>query len=425
MSWRVGARTDVGLQRDNNEDSFFAGTRLLVVADGVGGSAAGEIASSLAVNALQPLESDQAISDPLRALRDATRTANTDLREAIEADPTLSGMGTTLTALLWADGTLAVAQLGDSRAYRLRAGRLEQITHDHTLVQSLVDEGQITTEEAAVHPRRSWILRALDGREDSDPDVETLDPHGGDRYLLCSDGLSDYVEEPAIATALGGGDPQDASERLVQLALQAGAPDNVTCIVADPVEDAVAQPPLIGGAAANQRNRKGAAAPSNEPEPAPAPEAKRVSIGKRLTLVVGVIVILVAAAIVATVVYINHQWYVASSNGNVAIYQGVKGSAVGHKLSHVHSISKLPVSAVLPYERQDVINGSNSYNSQSAAQAYVDRLTSDACAQAAKATPRPSPTPHATSSAKARRTHRTRPRPTPTPTLPAYCPAGS
>jgi protein phosphatase len=423
MSWRFGARSDVGLHRDGNEDSFFAGSRLLVVADGVGGSAAGEIASSLAVHALQPLESDPSITDPLPALGAATKTANTDVREAIQADRALSGMGTTLTALLWSGDTLGLAQLGDSRGYRLRDGQLTQITKDHTLVQSLVDEGQITPDEALTHPRRSWILRALDGREESEPDLEVLDPQPGDRYLLCSDGLSDYVDLTAIATALAGDDPQLASERLVDLALKAGAPDNVTCVVADPVEDGVTQPPLVGGAAAVPRAPiPPATEPSQSTETEPAPRGR--SLAKRLTLVVGAVVVLVALAIVGTVIYIQHQWYVASSQGNVAIYQGVKGSAAGHKLAKVHELSQVPVTALPQTDRQDVVQGRNTYSKQSGAQAYVSRLTSDACTQAkakaaaAAASASPSPTPSSTSS---KRNQHVQPTTSPTPTLPAYC----
>jgi protein phosphatase len=429
MTWRFGARSDVGLHRDGNEDSFFAGSRLLVVADGVGGSAAGEIASSLAVHALQPLESDTSITDPLPALGAATRTANTDVRQAIQADRALSGMGTTLTALLWSGETLGLAQLGDSRGYRLRGGELTQITKDHTLVQSLVEEGQITPDEALTHPRRSWILRALDGREESEPDLEILDPQPGDRYLLCSDGLSDYVDLAAIAAALAGDDPQLASERLVDLALKAGAPDNVTCVVADPVEDAIAQPPLIGGAAAVPREPvKTAGSPADflTDPPDGEPAGKRRSLAKRLTLIIGAVVVLVVAAIVGTVIYVNHQWYVASSHGNVAIYQGVKGSAAGHKLQKVHQLSQVPVTALPQTDRQDVLQGRNTYSKESSAQAYVTRLTSDACteaqakasASAAAASASPTPTPSSTSS---KRNQKVRPTTSPTPTLPAYC----
>lgn len=429
MSWRVGARSDVGLQRDGNEDSFFAGARLLVVADGVGGSAAGEIASSLTVRALEPLETDSSVTDPLEALRTATRTANSDVHNAIEADRALAGMGTTLTAMLWSGETLGMAQLGDSRAYRLRDGVLVQITTDHTLVQSLIEEGQITPEEALTHPRRSWILRALDGRAESDPDLEVLDPQPGDRYLLCSDGLSDYVEEAAIAAALGGDDPQLASERLVDLALKAGAPDNVTCVVADPVTDVtVTQPPLVGGAAATPPPVPTPARPASldfRGDPQQVESPRRRSLGKRLAIVAAIVIVLVAGAIAGTLIYVHHQWYVGQSAGKVTIYQGVKGSAAGHKLSKVHTVSDLPVSALPQTDRQAVIDGRNTYGSESGAQGYVDRLTTDACAQARAQQPKPSPhptstpSPHRSSGANNQRRHH--PTPSPTPTLPSYC----
>jgi protein phosphatase len=422
MTWRVGARSDVGLHRDGNEDSFIAGSRLVVVADGVGGSVAGEIASTLAVQALQPLEADTSITDPLAALGAAIRTANTDLRIAIESDRALAGMGTTLTAMLWSGETLGMAQLGDSRAYRMRAGELQQITKDHTLVQSLVDEGQITAEEALVHPRRSWILRALDGRDESEPDLVILDPQPGDRYLLCSDGLSDYVDVTAIAEALTATDPQDASQRLVDLALKAGAPDNVTCVVADPVTDAVPQPPIVGGAAATARP-----APLTTPSPAPhefvptgtADEAatpRRPSLTRRLLLVFGLVVVLVVAAGVGTIWWTRSQWYVGRDGADVAIYQGVHGAVLGHRLNRLHRQTDLPSNAL---SADDLARVSTrvEVNSLSAAYQVVANMRAQACTNAKS---------RAVAAhqqlLKQRSLHHTK-KPVPPVTLPSYCPA--
>jgi protein phosphatase len=352
------------------------------------------------------------------------------MRSAIEQDPSLAGMGTTLTAMLWVGDTLGLAQLGDSRAYLLRDGELSQVTRDQTLVQSLVDEGQITAEEALTHPRRSWILRALDGRSDSDPEVEVLATQPDDRYLLCSDGLSDYVDAGAIAQALGSDDPQQACDRLVDLALRAGAPDNVTCVVADPVDGQQAtQPPLLGGAA-TASPRLSPAAPAEAAAPAAAAEpsarlprrrhaaddsGRRRGIGRPLIVVAAIIVVLVGGAIAGTIIYIHHQWYVANSNGRVAIYQGVHGKAVGIKLSHVHQLTNIPATA-LPQDDRDRLSNSIGASGLSNAQGVVSSLRTDAC-------PTPSPNP-VTTPAQHHKHHLRKPTPTPTPT-PAWCASAS
>src|SRR2546423_11409538 len=176
------------------------------------------------------------------------------------ADSALEGMGTTLTALVAAGQRLGLVHVGDSRAYLLRDDVLHQITHDHTLVQNLIDEGRITAEEASTHPQRSWITRALDGRGTVELDISVREAHPGDRYLLCSDGLTGVVSEDTIAEALRLPGPQNACDRLVDLALRGGGPDNITCIVADIVDEAAQGHPIVGGAAS-------AAAP-NSAEPA-------------------------------------------------------------------------------------------------------------------------------------------------------------
>ena len=345
--WRFAARTHVGLVRDGNEDALFAGPRLLAVADGVGGSVAGEIASKITITTLSPLDTDTTISDPLTALREATQAADIQLRDAIAGDSGLSGMGTTLTAVLWAGDQVGLAQLGDSRAYLMRGGELSQLTKDQTLVQSLVDEGQITPEEALVHPRRSWILRALDGRGEAEPEVQLLTPVVGDRYLLCSDGLSDYVDVATIATTLANSsDLQLTCDALVDHALAAGAPDNVTCIVAEPVEGETptTQAVIAGAAAAPDRARHAAAPAAYGAETSSQPRTR--SIGRRLAVLAVVILLLIAAAIAATAFYIRGQWYLANDNGYVAIFHGERGTVAGISLSRLSSRSAVPTSAV-------------------------------------------------------------------------------
>jgi protein phosphatase len=239
---RTGAASDVGLVRTNNEDSAFTGQRLLAVADGVGGMPAGEVASDLVIRALAGLEEAPAAAEPLIQLRDAVEAANQRIRASSEADDGRHGMGTTVTALLLSGDQLALLHVGDSRCYLLRDGQLGQVTRDDTYVQSLVDQGVMTREDARRHPRRSVVTQAVQGVPLS-PTAQMLTPAPGDRYLLCSDGLSDYVDDAAIAEALRSyRDPQDCADRLVALALEAGAPDNVTVIVADVAADNSASP---------------------------------------------------------------------------------------------------------------------------------------------------------------------------------------
>src|ERR1700754_4803166 len=243
---RYAVRSDVGLLREGNEDSAYAGPRLLAVADGMGGHAAGEVASSLTIASMAKLDSEP-----------AGAAANTRLQEMIIANPAVEGMGTTLTALFWSDGHAAVCHIGDSRGYLLREGELYQITHDHTLVQSLVDEGRISADDVSTHPQRSLLLRALDGRSVAEPDLSVHDAQPGDRYLLCSDGLSGVVSDETLRETLATiEDPEVVTRQLIDLALHGGGPDNITCIVADVVDTAASRvpptgTPVLAGAAAN------------------------------------------------------------------------------------------------------------------------------------------------------------------------------
>jgi protein phosphatase len=244
---------------------------LLAVADGMGGHAAGEVASAATIEAISALDAGEPTGDLLGALANAVATANMRLQETILSDPATEGMGTTLTALLWADGQAALCHIGDSRAYLLRDGQFYQITHDHTLVQSLVDEGRITEDDVATHPQRSLLLRALDGRTLADPDLSTHEAMAGDRYLLCSDGLSGVVTEQTLHQALSSvRDPDRAALQLVELALKGGGPDNITCIVADVIDlqnTAVppTQVPVMAGAASAGAPQPRSAARQNSP----------------------------------------------------------------------------------------------------------------------------------------------------------------
>src|SRR6202012_1591435 len=248
LTLRYAVRSDRGLVRGNNEDSVYAGPRLLAIADGMGGHAAGEVASKIVLGTVEEHDEGRPIGDLLTALREAVEEANQGIAEQVAADRELDGMGTTLTALRFVGGQVGLAHVGDSRAYLMRAHQLSQITHDDTYVQSLVDAGKLTADEAANHPRQSVILRALTGAT-VEPDVSIREARAGDRYLLCTDGLTDVVSAQTLFETLAEGEPQECADRLVELALRGGGPDNVTCIVAVVVDVGYGdEVPVIGGA---------------------------------------------------------------------------------------------------------------------------------------------------------------------------------
>jgi protein phosphatase len=437
LSLRYAARSDVGLLRDLNEDSMYAGPRLLAIADGMGGHAAGEVASRVAIESVAPLDGDSPGADLIGSLRDAVESASGYLQDMVAADNALDGMGTTLTALLFAGQRLGLVHIGDSRCYLLREGQFAQITHDHTLVQHLVDEGRITPEEATTHPQRSWITRSLTGRGELELDLSIREVRVGDRYLLCSDGLSGPVSEDTLAETLRtAADPRAACEQLVELALRAGGPDNVSAIVADVVEaDAdIGGTPIVGGAAAD------APTPTQPDEDTPAARAANIRPGtgratdetsgdiddaddpddpdddgprrrSRLPLVMALVVLLVVVAGVGTWLYTRSQYYVGVAKGNpptVGLYRGVSGSVLGLDLASLAQRTDLPVSALPDFEQVHVRNGIDA-SSRNDAREIVARLRADAC---------PTPTPSATATSTAKPAPS--PSPTPTPT-PAYC----
>jgi len=231
LTIRYAALSDTGLVRDTNQDAAYAGDRLLAVADGFG--AGGASAAAGAVDALRQLETDGLpAGNLLNVLEDAVGRARTAVRGVADATPQ-EAVGTTLTAMLWTGSQLALVHIGDSRAYLLRDGELFQITHDHTMVQSLVDEGRLTAEEAASHPQRSLLVKALGADEAFEPELRLQDARAGDRYLLCSDGLSAVVTSNDVHRVVAdAAEPAAAVRELVALARESGAPDNVSCVVA-------------------------------------------------------------------------------------------------------------------------------------------------------------------------------------------------
>ncbi|KOV88910.1 PP2C family serine/threonine-protein phosphatase [Nocardia sp. NRRL S-836] len=350
---RYAARSDRGLVRSNNQDSVYAGPRLLAVADGMGGHAAGEVASKVVIASLAHVDDDEPGDDLLGKLRDAVAAGNGAISELVASDPDLEGMGTTLTAVLFAGNRLGLVHIGDSRAYLLREGGFAQITHDDTFVQSLIDEGRITPDEAATHPQRSLLLRALTGH-DFEPSLTVREARAGDRFLLCSDGLSGVVSMETLDEAIRIPDPQACADRMIELALKGGGPDNVTVIVAD-VEDVDFGDdyPIVGGAAGDgseehntppdsAASRASALTQQRPPVPqrmeAPPPPPQDPKRKKRNALkafaIVFLLLVLVGAAGVGGKLWLNTQFYVgATEDGQVAIFRGLNGSVLGFKLS--------------------------------------------------------------------------------------------
>lgn len=234
LELRCSAHSDRGRVRPSNQDTAYAGSRLLAVADGCG--PAGAPASTAAVEALRFLDTEElAAGSVLNLLEDAVQGASQAVRDVAEGS---EEVGTTLTALLWTGSQLALVHIGDSRAYLLRGNGLFRITHDHTVVQSMIDEGRLTPEEATTHPQRALLLKALTGTTAPPlPDLRLQDAQPGDRFLLCSDGLSGVVSDTRIGELLGGATtPEEAVRALTDEANRAGGPDNVSCVAAEVAE---------------------------------------------------------------------------------------------------------------------------------------------------------------------------------------------
>jgi PPM family protein phosphatase len=413
LSLDYAALSDVGRVRRNNEDSAYAGPHLLLLADGMGGAAAGEVASAAAVQVIRKLDKPGISGeDMIEALAGAVHRANDRLSELVEEDPEREGMGSTVTALMFDGQQLGLAHLGDSRAYRMRDGLLYQLSHDHTFVQSLVDEGRISKEEAFTHPHRNLILRVLDGRPDSDPDLEILDVRAGDRLMLCSDGLPDYVSDEVIAASMADGTPDSVVVELITHALEAGSNDNVTCVVADVIETSPSSgenPQLVGAAAELAQGGTGRGEPTVvvpghgsgggaggavlDPEElryAPRPP-KRFPWLRRIAVLV-VILGLIGGVGWFAYSWTQKQYYVGTDGDYVAIFKGVEGDIPGLTLTSVYEKQDLQVDKLPTYSREQVENNIQA-DDLPGARTIVSELERTAAECAAKAKPTPSPTP--------------------------------
>jgi serine/threonine protein phosphatase PrpC len=392
---QFAAISDVGRVRKDNQDSGYAGPWLLTVCDGVGGAARGDIASSTAVQQLRRLDAPPS-DDLLGQVAGALHRAHDRIGELVDEDPALNGTSTTATVALFDGNRLGIGHVGDSRAYLYRDGELSQLTHDHTFVQSLIDEGRITTDDARVHPHRNLILKALDGVHEAEPDLFELEMLAGDRLLLCSDGVSGVLDDGRLADILSTGSPDYAAVELVRASLEAGSSDNVTCVVADvldastPVVDDDPEPMLVGAAAELRRraprSRQGSlfrghrsgdtgeldpvpaeipddvpfAIPSDPIDPeqaryAPRPPRRFVWVRRLLAAAIVVGVVWVAAA--AAWSWSQEQYYVGQQDGQVVIFRGINADLPGVSLSTPYETTNVELDRLSDFDAGKVREG--------------------------------------------------------------------
>lgn len=396
------AISHTGRVRSNNQDSGYAGSNLFIVADGMGGHAGGDVASALAIDRLQQLDHVYtSTSDAENTLRDAITSTAGDLIDMTKRRPELTGMGTTVDAILMVDSYAVIAHIGDSRIYLFRDDKLTQITTDHTFVQRLVDSGRITPEEARYHPRRSVLMRVL-GDQDPNPEVDSfvMPTQPGDRWLLCSDGLSGVVDDVHMEKVLlQGNAPGRTADVLLKQALDGGAPDNVTMVIVDVggQHPAVSAAATIVGSAANPIGieipaarptrsswRHPARQAANEPthfEPAPEfleeliEEDRRRARRRRISWFAGLVLVL---ALIAGALFAGYQWtqsryYVGPDDDSVVIYQGIQQGIGPISLSHPHEDTGILLADLPAYKRYSV-EQTISARSLADAEAIVDTL---------------------------------------------------
>ena len=413
LQLRYVAHSEIGPIRKNNQDSGFASPHLLVVADGMGGAAAGDLASAVAIDTVRDVDPATSGEEMLTVLGSAVLQANERIAHLVDADPSLDGMGTTLTGALF-DGTeLGLVHIGDSRAYRLRDNQLERLTHDHSWVQSLLDDGKITEADAAIHPHRSLLLKVLNGQPANDPDLTLVPVAAGDRLMFCSDGVCGLIDDDQIEAALRLPDLEGAVSQLVEDALAEGGIDNITVIVADVVEADGTKAPLVLGAAGERTIpaldgqapeavaddpdddedappavEQPAAADDDESRYSPrAPGRRRV---RRPLLGLLVLLLLAAVGLGSAYAWARTQFYIGAAGEKVAIYQGLADSLPALPLSRVYEVQPLAVAALPPYY-QEKVRDNIEVASLQAARATVAQLTAAAedCAS-------PSPSPSGT-----------------------------
>lgn len=422
---RYVAHSEIGLVRKNNQDSGYASPTLLVIADGMGGAAAGDLASAVAITELAKADGSYEGEDMLERLAGAVHKANDRIADLVDADHDLDGMGTTVCGAMF-DGTqLGIVHLGDSRGYLLRDGELMRLTHDHSWVQSLVDEGRITEAEAAFHPHRSLLLKVLNGLPTNEPDLSLVEVVDGDRIMFCSDGLCGLVEDEDLADILAHHrDLDDCLDSLVEAAHYGGGIDNITIALADvTAADVPAAAPLMLGAAVEREipaitaktgredtarlTRKGTVIGDGLDEDgryAPTGARRRFPVLKAVVITLAVLA-LIGGIIGGVYGYSRSQFYVGAANNSVAIYQGIPDKLLGVQMHQVYEVTETQLTDLPPYYQEQVKN-TIAVADLDAAHATVTQLSkrAEACVaqrQArAQSTTTPTPTPTKTPSKK-------------------------
>jgi protein phosphatase len=383
LGLRFAARSEIGKVRRNNEDAGYAATDLLVVADGMGGHEAGELASAATVAAVVAAASNSVGADEvLNQLAEAVITSGEYIADVVSGDRDLAGMGTTMTVVALREDRIAMAHVGDSRAYVYRDGALQQMTKDHTFVQTLVDSGEITLEQAAEHPRRNLMMRAIDGIHAVEVDLSVRETREGDRYLLCSDGLCGVIDANTISECLSQEDLTQAVTLLIDAAMAAGAPDNITVVVADVVNDAFEVDAVLIGSAADSANQSRLPAVEFPEEgEASIQIIERVLLEAKKSWLVPVLstIGLIALGFVVTISWLANQWFVGvyEKTSVVAIFQGVPAGG----MYRLVEISDIDAASLPEFERDQVYQTFESGDLESA-EAAVNRLklSADLCA---------------------------------------------
>ncbi|MCZ7535623.1 MAG: Stp1/IreP family PP2C-type Ser/Thr phosphatase [Acidimicrobiia bacterium] len=378
MRLAAGAATDAGRVRDHNEDSYLLDDErsLFAVADGVGGHRGGEVASSTALEALRAGVASGT------ALHEAAQSANSAVYDLAATDEALRGMGTTLTALTTIGGSTALlAHVGDSRAYRLRDGAIERLTEDHSLVEELVREGRLTSEQADSHPQRNYITRALGLEPDVEVDIVSVALHAGDRILLCSDGLTTMVRERDIERiSRNETDPARAAELLIDAACDAGGEDNVTAVVIDFLEVDGAEAPDPEALA--ETSPPTTPLPVSEPDIGPPTSAPTITVTRRrlrsFLLLVLPLILFVGLAFTTVAWYARRTYYVGLSGDRVALYRGVPGGLLIWDPT-VETISDIDLRDLDPADQAAVADGV-AEGSRDRAESYLATLEERATA---------------------------------------------
>ncbi|MFV0428290.1 MAG: PP2C family protein-serine/threonine phosphatase [Arachnia sp.] len=416
FSLRFEARSDVGRVRRSNQDSGYASPTLLLVADGMGGAAGGDVASAVAVHATEAGDRMVPADQARGVLEGIVGDANDELTKLIEQDPTLDGMGTTVCGASFDGTSFTTVHIGDSRCYLLRGKTLSQLTHDHSWVQALIDEGRLTPAQAATHPHRSLILKVLNGQAMFEPDYDRFDARLGDRILFCSDGLSGLVNDVAVQELLGTPDLGHAADALIAAANAAGGHDNITAVVAEVVEATQAltgaSAQIVGSAAENPTlGHLVAAAPAETDDPDQAdqdeatdedPEITRYAPQaphRRWPTILGITLaalLLLGGGAWGTASYASSRYFIAEADGHVAIYNGLPGSLFGWPL---HTLTERETTNVadLPVYYQRVVHNTIGSSSLEDARITTEQLAAlaERCIQVRQERQAPSSTPTA------------------------------